>query len=401
MATQLTHSDVACIASLELNLLNYSKALPKTALQGSVLETGTPIYDINGEILFYRFPLSRDGSPAGYADAAANSIFGAPLLAVSPSAVWDEQAVVEAAREALLAHAREKPPFHDYDEIRIVAYSYPKIAVQFLHEKKEVAMLECYTWINVPHTHPKTAAHKPLEKLHFERWSLIDGLPQETAEQNHKKFEERIALGGQPEFSGLTRNLVSIGDITPLPVPIMFSDTWEMHYSPISTSHKTCFELKGQETNVWCVAASMQMLLDFYRYNYTQTKIAQQMGLGTPTNPNGLPYSRVGDVVTQLQVMSSNALTAKMITSPTFSDFTSEIKQNRPMISFIPGHSRAVAGYTWSIFPFPGGFRGLLVFDPWPPTPVSTPNTGGIITRWENFDTQTYQYAYTAQVHTI
>ena len=39
-------------------------------------------------------------------------------------------------------------------------------------------------------------------------------------------------------------------------------------------------------------------------------------------------------------------------------------------------------------------FRGLLVYDPWPPST-------GVITRWENFDTQTYQYGYSAQVTTV
>ena len=328
-------------------------------------------------------------------------ILGAPLLAVHPFAVWDEQAIVEAAREAFFAHARETQQFHDYDEIRIVAYSYPKIAVQFLHQKKEIALLECYTWIKVPHPHVKGVARKPLEPSNFERWSLIDELPKEMAETNRTKFAERLKIADQPEFGPLAENLISSQAVSATQIiPIFFSDTWELHYNPIISSHKPCFELKGQETSVWCVAASVQMLLDFYRYNYTQSKIAQQLGLGTLTNPNGLPYSRVGDVVTQLQVMSSNALTAHMLTAPKFSDFTSELRQNRPMISFIPGHSRCIAGYTWSLFPFPG-FKGLLVYDPWPPTPVVTPNTGGIITRWENFATQTYQYAYTARVQTI
>jgi hypothetical protein len=39
-------------------------------------------------------------------------------------------------------------------------------------------------------------------------------------------------------------------------------------------------------------------------------------------------------------------------------------------------------------------FRGLLVYDPWPPNV-------GVITRWENFDTQTYRRAFTAHVTTI
>jgi hypothetical protein len=105
----------------------------------------------------------------------------------------------------------------------------------------------------------------------------------------------------------------------------------------------------------------------------------------------------VGDVVTQLELMSSNALTAQMITGPGFGHFTSELDHNRPMISFIPGHSRTVAGYTeaWLQILLTGtGFRGLLVYDPWPPN-------AGVITRWENFDTQTYQFAYSARVTTI
>ena len=100
--------------------------------------------------------------------------------------------------------------------------------------------------------------------------------------------------------------------------------------------------------------------------------------------------------MTQLQVMSSGALTAAMITNPGFGDFTSELNSNRPMISFIPGHSRTVAGYTSSSIYLFGiqGFRGLLVYDPWPPN-------AGIITRWENFDAQIYQYAFSARVTTI
>jgi hypothetical protein len=101
----------------------------------------------------------------------------------------------------------------------------------------------------------------------------------------------------------------------------------------------------------------------------------------------------VGDVVTVVEAMSSQALDCTMITNPTWSTFRDELRENRPLISFIPGHSRTVAGYTRSLFSLSWltQFRGLLVYDPWPPN-------AGVITRWENFDTQTYQYAYTASV---
>jgi hypothetical protein len=399
MDKNLKHAEVHRLASLELNLLNYSRSLPPTVLENARLDAGTPVYDPNGEVLFVRFPLLQNGVSSGYADVAAHTALGAPLLAVAPTAVWNEQAVLAQGREAFWEQARgkdkkghQKPA---YDEVRFVAYSFPKIALQFLREKKEVVMLECFTWIPVP-----PAAERPdrkkLEPANFERWSLLDEMDERRKEENQRKFEERVKRLHESELNPVTVGLISRALVEPLISIIRLTLTNEIHYSRRSTDHHVCYELRGQETNVWCVAASVQMLLDFYRYNYSQSKIAQQLGLGTLANPNGLPYARVGDVVTQLQVMSSNALTAKMLTSPVFYDFVSELDQNRPMISFIPGHSRTVAGFTESLFVLLGfgGFRGLLVYDPWPPN-------AGVITRWENFDTQIYQYAYSAQVTTI
>jgi hypothetical protein len=93
--------------------------------------------------------------------------------------------------------------------------------------------------------------------------------------------------------------------------------------------------------------------------------------------------------VTVIENLTSNALDATMHVNPGFNLFRNEIRANRPLISFVPGHSRSVAGYTRSLWSISTGFRGLLVYDPWPPN-------AGVITRWENFATQTYQYAYSA-----
>jgi hypothetical protein len=94
--------------------------------------------------------------------------------------------------------------------------------------------------------------------------------------------------------------------------------------------------------------------------------------------------------VDTIEKMSSNALDASMIANPTWSIYYNDLKANRPMISFIPGHSRAVAGYTRNLIALAGftPYRGLLVYDPWPPNV-------GVITRWENFDTTTYRFAFT------
>jgi len=390
--------NVQRIASLELNLLNYSKAV---VLDGARLGAATPVYDVNGEELFHRIALLRSGIPQGYADVAVHPAMGSPLLAVAPAAVWNEQAIVALAREAFLRRAAESPdrpaPYGKggYDEIRFVAYSFPKVAVQFLRDGKEVEMLECFTWTPVPPA-PKRRDRKRLEPGNFERWSLIDEMDARRKEENRRKFQQRTRAANAVALDVAGNGVISQVAVDSLIRVTRLTQTAELHFSGRPADHHVCYELRGQETNVWCVAASVQMMLDFYRYNYPQTTIAQQLGLGTLANPNGLPYARVGDVVTQLQVMSSNALTPQMIVGPSFADFATEIDQNRPMISFIPGHSRTVAGYTrsWLFILGLGGFRGLLVYDPWPPN-------AGVITRWENFDTQTYQYAYSAHVATI
>jgi hypothetical protein len=120
-------------------------------------------------------------------------------------------------------------------------------------------------------------------------------------------------------------------------------------------------------------------------------RLAQELGLGTLANPNGLPYANVGLVVTALENLTSNALDVTMHINPGFNVFRGEIRENRPLISFVPGHSRTVAGYTRNLLSIVNqlSYSGLLVYDPWP-------RNAGVITRWENFATQTYQYAYSA-----
>ena len=177
---------------------------------------------------------------------------------------------------------------------------------------------------------------------------------------------------------------------------IKLFDTREIHYSLLDSDHHPCYELRGQQTNVWCVGASVEMLLNFYRYSYDQVRLAQELGLGTLAIPNGLSYANVGDVVTVMENLTSNALDVTMHTDPGWDVFHDEIRANRPLVSIVPGHSRTVAGYTHSLIVLMSRipFQGLLVYDPWPPN-------AGVITRWENFATQIYQYAYSSVLQQV
>ncbi|MGH2689257.1 MAG: C39 family peptidase [Actinomycetota bacterium] len=374
------------LAMVELGLLRATEVLPERPFEGARPGSPSPIYDVNGEVLFHRIPLRSRGAE-GYADIAGHPSLGGVLLAVATGAAWDKAAIfAEATAVAKRSHSQVRS-----DEVRFVAYSYPKIAVQFLHKGKETLMLEWSTWAPVP---PARARDRGEPPGNFERWSLIEETPSRKRSSNARRLEARIRVldAVADRASGRDVDVVSSTVWKDL-VVVKLTDTRELRYSSRLSDHTPCYEVRGQQTNVWCVAASVQMLLGFYRYGYTQVRLAQELGLGTPAAPNGLPYSRDGDVVTVLEDLTGKALLSTMNTTPTWAEFRSEIRANRPLVSFIPGHSRTVAGYTRTLISLVGdlGFRGLLVYDPWPPN-------AGVVTRWENFDVQTYRRTFTAQV---
>ena len=385
----INRSLIKRLAGLELNNLLYAKILPSDIFQRSrIKSSGTPIYDISGEILFHRIPIVKNRKIIATTDIAVNSAFRLPLLGVNYGYEWNEKKIL---KSAILAVKKYRKKFQ-YDKIRFVSYSYPKIAIQFLKDEKEMVMLELGTWKPVP---PQRKRRKDESPSNFERWSLTEEISPSRKKTNLRRFTNQVkrwdkAVPLRKKFNALSLNAVEFKKAVHLPKFITY--TREVHYGSEKTNNHPCYELRGQLTNVWCVAASVQMLLDFYRYNYVQTRIADELGLGTITNPNGLPYSRDGDVVTVLENLTNNALDANMDSNPQWTEFTNEIEHDRPLISFIPGHSRTVAGYTYSRFTSFGFiFRGLLVYDPWPPTT-------GVITRWENFDAQTYRVMFTAHL---
>lgn len=380
------------LAGFELNALRRADVLGPEFDKVRVPSLGTPVYDINGTVLFYRLPLKQGRSGfAGYTDIAGSEVLGEPLLSVTMGQSWDEKALLEEAAVMV----RKKNRSIRFNKIRFVAYSYPKIALQYLQDGKEVLMLEWKSWIEVP---PKSTDRKPMEISNFERWSLIDEIPQEIRKERIRNFKKRQVTWESEVLHRIDPTIINKEVLSVSKIVLKLVDTREIHYSPRPADHHPCYELRGQQTSVWCVAASVEMLLNFYRYNYQQPVIADDLDLGTCDDPNGLPYGDEHMVVDTIEKFSSNALDATAISNPGWSVYTTEIRANRPLISFIPGHSRTVAGYTHHLLHLPGeiGFHGLLVYDPWPPTDCAHPEAGGVITKWENFNTHTYRYAFKA-----
>lgn len=382
------------LAGFELNALRAAGVLGEEFEKVRVPRTGTPVYDINSMLLFYRLPLRRGATFSGYADIAVDGALAEPLLAVTIGGTWDEKAILEEASVA----ARKGRRSLKFNSIRFVAYSFPKLALQYLLDGQEVLMLEWKTWVEVP----LSSKRQPMKPSNFERWSLIDEMPVEIKRARSRGFKRRQAIWEKPFLNNIDPTVIMKKTLD-LPKIVIDIDTREVRYSPRADDHHPCFELRGQQTEVWCVAASVEMLLNFYRYQYDQPRLSLEIRLGDCDDPNSLPYGEEFRIVDTIEKLSSNTLDASAISTPTWATFITEIQANRPVISLIPGHSRTVVGYFRSIFHVPGQvpFKMLLVYDPWPPTDCAHPEAGGVITTWENFATQTYRYAITAVLNHV
>lgn len=384
MSINIDVKTIMRLAGFEANALFKAGMLPPNLRGARVSTPGAPIRDINGDILFYRVPIISPSRQVIYADIAANPILGSTILAYHIGMTWDLGELVKKADTA----AREKNRDFSYDRVEFVAFSYPKIAVQFLRGEKEVALIELYTWTQVP-----PLEDKPKE-IYNSRQSVTKIIPKDMQKKNEEQFDQRVK-----QWSALVRLQASPLTINPTVTvnwPVIQNEERVVHYSPDDSAHSPCYELVAQHTGVWCVAASTKMILDFYRFVYKQDRIAAEEGLGThdyPPGPNGLPYGQEAKVVNTIEKLSSNALDATLNMSPNWSEFRTEIKANRPLISFIPGHARSVAGYSQTKLFAWYTSRFLRVYDPWSPHV-------GVIT-WENFETQTYRATFTINPKTV
>lgn len=172
--------------AFELNALHAAGVFGDT-LEGARIGTGTPIYDLNGRQLYERISLTGEGF-AGYADVAVDPAMGAVLMAFDLESEWDEGSLLERARRALRQHLAEGS--RNPDSARFVAYSYPKLAVQFLAGDEELALLELGSWRPVPPARARFANETP---SFFYRWSYLDDHPlPERLSVNRQTFQARV-----------------------------------------------------------------------------------------------------------------------------------------------------------------------------------------------------------------
>jgi hypothetical protein len=179
-------------AALELNALHAAGAFGNS-LEGARIGTPTSIFDLNGTELYRRFPLTGENL-AGFADVAVDPAMGAVLMAVNLGHEWKGESLLAQADRAFRKHLA--PGSREPDSRRFVAYSYPKLAVQFRAGGEELALLELGSWRPVPPARERAPDELP---SFFDRWSYLDNHP----------FPEKLAVKRQT-FESRVREIESI-----------------------------------------------------------------------------------------------------------------------------------------------------------------------------------------------
>ena len=345
------------------------------------------INDLDGTPLFYDFELADEGEPVGVVRAAASPAIGTPLVAthLRPRR-WDPKTATRAAEK--LVRAEHKGAKVTGSEL--VCYCYPKVGVRVTFDagskKGRQIIVDVSDGLPV-----RTLGAKELEgstaysyyadvvrpKLdrRLDRWSRAEEDLDVLRRLAPELLEVDVPL---KEEVRLKLYDVLLGDLIVVAWP--FSSSRVIRFGPRCDPHE-CFELYAQQTNVFCAVATGQMILDFYRWYHDQDDIAIAMSTG-PTG-TGNPEQVAG-----YESLSNRCLDATFDGSADWSEARAEIDANRPLKSGIPGHARAVAGWSrtwsWAGWTFD---RSLKVYDPWPWNADIC--AGGDI-EWEDWDAVTH-----------
>ncbi|MCW4005610.1 MAG: C39 family peptidase [Candidatus Bathyarchaeota archaeon] len=331
-------------------------------VDAAVQNRPTAIYDINGELLFYDFPVKsalRGGGVEGYVRAAARKDLGAPVMAyqLGPRQ-WDFS---QAATKLRPKFTKENPKLK-IRRIRPVCYSYPKMGVMFEAvdprgaRSKHVFDVASLTAVPIKKEMPN------IEGAYA--WSFLDAMKEKRTKgaSEYTKVAKRLDEIPSAERVSLlkTRTLKRaftpkyVGEILRIVQTKLLQYCNHYNYTESRSHH--CFVLHGQQVNDYCAVATAQMILCYYRYYYTQDQIAPALNYSAGS---GCP----SDQSPGYESLSSNHINATFDSSPTFSEAQSEINALRPFKSGIPGHARACAGYSRNLLT---GANKLYIYDPWP-----------------------------------
>ncbi|HVR99127.1 MAG TPA: C39 family peptidase [Thermoanaerobaculia bacterium] len=325
------------------------------------------LHDLNGWPLFYEFTVLHRDKAVGSIKTSASQVLGSPVVAVQMGPRrWDP----DRATKEVVETVRRRSPNAEILGAELVCYSYPKIGIRVDlghreggEEKRrslifDVADLTPVERFGADELEGLTAysfyeeVALPRAEKNLRRWEVSDRELEVVRSRDREVFSSAFV---DSDVARLRRALT--------PESLYAFELYSsrvLKYGPRCTPHD-CFMLYAQQTNVYCAVATGQMILDFYRWPYTQDQIATAMGTdsGGTSNPGQ---------VAGYESLTRNCMDATYDASADWTEAKAEIDANRPVKSGIPGHARACAGWKRQNISFIGqpAKRWLQIYDPWP-----------------------------------
>jgi hypothetical protein len=358
--------------------------------KASIRKEPTVIFDLNGEVLFYDFEIKRGDGAAGYVRTAANKLVGSPDVAFEVGARhWD----FDTAVKKITPKVRREFPGASFADPRLICYSYPKLGVLF-----EIAGTGARAIYDVASYDPvPERPDKPSEGAYA--WSFLDSLSDQDRRARLKRYNAfDKARGDIPaELRNRMVQARSLGaafELIPMKARRTVTRTLQYcdHYNETEPRSHHCFSLHAQEVNDYCAVATCQMVLCYYRYDYTQDHIAPELGY----NPGG---GCPPDQSPGYKTLTCNHLDASFDSAPTWQKGRDEIEARHPFKSGVPGHARACAGHSSTVWllSFAGiTERKLYIYDPWPWN--ADLKLGGAV-YWEDWDSITHTNYVTTRIN--
>ena len=350
------------------------------------------LFDINGHLLFYDFALQSGRIQVATVRAAASRAVGKPVVSIRLGAQkWDLEASKRRIGEIL------ERRFSQFKVVgtTLVCYSYPKVGLM-VSMRSDTERLQLVFDISDFSLIPTRPERENSEGVYS--WSFLDSLDPRSAETNRKNYEQAASLTKrvfEGEYGGESiyriSEIAAVRDFSKLVLKTRAEKKLQFctHYTHDEDGSHHCFILHAQQLSDYCSVATCQMILCYYRYYYGQNDIAPSLGY---TSGNGCP----ADVSGGYESLSNNHLNATYDTTPSWTEACNQINQLQPMKSGVPGHARAIAGYSRNMFSILGADdsdRKLFVYDPWPWN--ADLKAGGDV-YWEDWDSITHtNFVYT------
>jgi len=312
------------------------------------------LYDINGQKLFYRFSVYKTKKLIGTIDVCADKTLGPSIYDI----VFDPTPFKAAeATKKSKEIAKKNYPAGQVKSTNMVVYSYPRVGAMTVVKDKTTGIehrifVDGYTLDEVQ--------DKPATEKELGVWSMYDQILKSGKENNLQEWQKSDERAKYIEKAAANKGVNINTAVTEENIKQLSGNALVLSSF---TGKILSINGIGQERSVFCGPACIQMVSKYYNKKvYTQDAIYRGDGLWSwyPSNP---PAYTSGLAATDIQKWASNRW-GKTGTIPSRlfnSDAVSEIENNRPFFSMIPGHFRLCRGYITQ-----DGYTYLRLNDPLP-----------------------------------